>query len=188
MEMLIIPETITYNGSQLSPHWAYRNYRVLGDSIVSFQGPCRVGLTSMVDLKDVLDEAPIYSEGMLHFIAEHFTLNLEETILRQRLMVAALKDLISEKTIVKLQRFGDDLFADSRKLTVSIATLTAVSTMIHTGVNITGRNAPVPAVGLADLGLHEGEIAHIGETLCRTYLEEYEQVKLARCKVRSVGT
>jgi hypothetical protein len=186
MEMLMIPEQITYNGRQLTSHWAYRNYHVLGDSIVSFQGPCQVTINEMVDLKDVLNEAPIYSEGMLHFIAEHYTLDLEQTILRQRLMIASLKDLITEKTNASLQRYGDDLFVKERKLSVSIATLTPVSTIIHTGVNITGRNAPVPAIGLAELGLDREGITALGESLCKVYVEEYHQIKLARCKVRGV--
>jgi hypothetical protein len=186
MKELIISDGITYDGTQLASHWAFRQYGLQGDSIVAFQGPCRVALPALVDLADVRENAPIYSENMLHFIVEHFTLRLEQTILRQRLLIATLKDIVTEKTGASLTRRGDDLFTADRKLTVSIATLTPVSTMIHTGINITGRNAPVPAIGLADLGLNQQEVTEVGQTLCRAYVTEYEQIKLARCKVRGV--
>ena len=187
MREFIIPEPLTYDGTQLVSHWAYRNYGVLGDSIVTFQGPCRVDLTEMVDLKDVIENAPIFSEQMLHFIVEHFTLDLECTILRQRLLVAVIKDIVSEKCGAGIRRSGDDLFVGEQKLTVSIATLTPVSCMIHTGVNITGRNAPVAAIGLAELGISLDGVSQVAKAICRAYVEEYEQVKLARCKVRGVG-
>lgn len=186
MKELIVPDTITYDGAQLASHWAYLNYGLQGDSIVSFQGPCSVALTEMVDLKDVMGNAPIYSMRMLHFIVEHFTLDLESTILRQRLMIANLRDIISEKSGADIRRYGDDLFVGDRKLSVSIATLSPVSTMIHTGVNITGENAPVPAIGLSELGLSPEESSEVGRLLCNAYVAEYEQIKLARCKVRGV--
>lgn len=186
MRELFVKDTITYDGTQLISHWAYRNFGLQGDSIVSFKGPCRVDLTEMVDLQDVLSNSPIFSENMLHFIIEHFHLDLEKTILRQRLLIAILKDIITEKTGALLSRCGDDIFLHNRKLTVSIATLTPVSTMIHTGVNITGQNAPVPAVGLAEMGLGPEEIDAVGKSLCSAYIKEYQQIKMARCKVRGV--
>ncbi|OPX92382.1 MAG: hypothetical protein A4E53_00530 [Pelotomaculum sp. PtaB.Bin104] len=186
MKELFIKETITYDGRQLSSHWAYRNFGVQGDSIIFFRGPCRVELTEMVDIKDVLSNSPIFSTDMLHFIIEHFDLDLEKTIVRQRLLIATLKDIITEKTGAALNRYGDDLFFQNRKLTVSIATLTPVSTMIHTGVNVTGKDAPVPAIGLAEIGLDSEEIEDVGRSLCSEYIKEYEQIKMARCKVRGV--
>lgn len=186
MQELIVKETITYDGTQLSSHWAYRNFGIQGDSVIFFRGPCRVALTEMVDLNDVLNNAPIYSTDMLHFIIEHFDLDLEKTIIRQRLLIAALKDIVTEKTGAIISRNGDDLFCDNRKLTVSIATLTPVSTMIHTGVNVTGKDAPVPAIGLAEIGLGAAEMEDVGKLLCRAYMKEYQEIKMARCKVRGV--
>lgn len=184
MQEYFVRETIAYDGTQLSSHWAYRNFGIQGDSVIFFRGPCRVELTEMVDLKDVRNNAPIYSTDMLHFIIEHFDLDLEKTIVRQRLLIAALKDIIAAKTSAALSRDGDDLFFHDRKLTVSIATLTPVSTMIHTGVNVTGKDAPVPAVGLAEIGFGAGEIEAVGKLLCRAYIKEYQEIKMARCKVR----
>ncbi|MDD3652998.1 MAG: DUF366 family protein [Desulfotomaculaceae bacterium] len=181
-----IRETITYDGRQLSSHWAYRNFGLQGDSIVSFRGPCRVALSEMVDLADVIENAPIFSTDMLHFIVEHFDCDLERTIVRQRLLIATLKDVIGQKTGTLLRRAGDDLFFGERKLSVSIATLTPVSTMIHTGVNISSKDTPVPACGLADLGLADEAVEDVARALCRDYVREYQEIKMARCKVRGV--
>lgn len=179
-----IPETITYNGTQLSSHWAFRSMGLLGDSIVAFQGPCRVMLAEMVDLEDVRKNAPIFSHKMLHFIVEHFDMDLEKTILRQRILITIIKDLLSENYGAKLTRSGDDLYAGDKKLSVSIATLTPVSTMIHTGLNILSKDTPVKTVGLTDLGLQDEEIEPLGKLICKRYAEEIGDIRLARCKVR----
>jgi len=181
-----IDETITYNGAQLSSLWAFRNYGLQGDSIVSFRGPCRVELTEMVDQEDVRKKNPIYSTDMLHFLIEHFDLDLEKTIVRQRFLMAIIKDIIQEKTGVILCRQGDDLFLEGRKLSVSIATLTPVSTVIHTGLNVSGKDTPVPAVGLAELGFKEGGVSSLGVSICAAYARECEEIRMARCKVRGV--
>ena len=38
MEKLFIKKEITYTGSELAPHWIYRNFNLRGDSIVCFKG------------------------------------------------------------------------------------------------------------------------------------------------------
>jgi hypothetical protein len=140
----------------------------------------------MVDLEDVKNNAPIFSEKMLHFIIEHFDLDLEKTIIRQRLFIAIIKDVVQQYTGALLWRDGDDLFYNDRKLTISIATLTPVSTMIHTGINILSDNVPVPAVGLADLGLPFDKVPALGTAICGLYAGEYREILMARCKVRGV--
>jgi hypothetical protein len=140
----------------------------------------------MVDLEDVKNNAPIYSEKMLHFIIEHFDLDLEKTIIRQRLLIAIIKDVVQQLTGNVLRRDGDDLFNNKKKLSVSIATLTPVSTMIHTGLNILSDNVPVPAVGLADLGLALDKVPALGADICGLYAKEYDEISMARCKVRGV--
>lgn len=181
-----LDEKISYDGTQLSSLWAFRNFGLQGDSIVSFRGPCRVELTEMVDLEDVRKKAPIFSTDMLHFIIEHFDLDLEKTIIRQRLFIAMIKDIIQQNTGAGLYRAGDDIFSGERKLSVSIATLTPVSTMIHTGLNISSKDTPVPALGLADLDLGDEEVARIGSSICGQYTREIGEIRLARCKVRGV--
>lgn len=181
-----IVETITYDGTQLSSLWAFRNFGLQGDSVLSFRGPSRVELSEMVDLEDVRKKAPIFSTDMLHFIVEHFDLDLEKTIVRQRLLMAIIKNILRQNTGADLYRTGDDLYLGEKKLSVSIATLTPVSTMIHTGLNVSSKDTPVQAVGLADLGLGDGEVAQIGSSVCSEYAREFREIRLARCKVRGV--
>ena len=49
MQTLFIDKEIKYIGSQLAPHWIYKNYKIQGDAIVAFCGECEVKLTEMVD-------------------------------------------------------------------------------------------------------------------------------------------
>lgn len=173
-----------YDGSQLSSLYAYRSFRVRGDSIVAFRGPCQVDLSEMVDVEDVLDMAPIWSEEMLHFIVEHFNDDLEKTVLRQRLLIAIIAEQLLISGISGLRRIGDDLYRERKKLSVSIATATRVSTMIHTGLNLSSRNTPVPTISLPELGLTDPE--DFAARVMAAYAEETAGVRLARCKVRGV--
>ena len=68
MKTKFIDKEIKYIGSQLSPHWIYKNFNIQGDVIVAFQGECKVDLTEMVDIEDVINNEPIYSKYMLSFI------------------------------------------------------------------------------------------------------------------------
>jgi hypothetical protein len=182
--MLVEAET-AYDGSQLSSLWAYRNYALQGDSIVAFTGPCKVSLDKMVDMADVLAGDFIYSEKMLHFIVEHFDLDLEKTVTRQRLLMAVINEAIMETAGVTVTRKGDDLFLDNRKLSVSIATLSPVSTLIHTGLNLSSRNTPVPTVSLPEIGVHETPA--YANRVMEKYTTEIAGIRMARCKVRGVG-
>ena len=60
MKTLFVEKEIKYIGSQLSPHWIYRNFNILGDAIVSFVGEVDVQLDEMVDIEDVINNEPIY--------------------------------------------------------------------------------------------------------------------------------
>lgn len=185
MHYILVDAETAYDGTQLSSLWAYRNYGLQGDSIVGFTGPCKVSLDKMVDLADVLAGDFIYSENMLHFIVEHFELDLEKTVTRQRLLVAVIGEAIMETTGVFVHRQGDDLFLDGRKLSVSIATLSPVSTMIHTGLNLSSRNTPVPTVSLPEVGVND--ITYFANRVMEKYVTEINGIRMARCKVRGVG-
>lgn len=149
MQTLWLDETITYTGAQLRSLWAFRTCGLQGDSIVAFCGPCDVSEEHMVDEADRRAGQRIYSPWMLHFIVEHFDCDLERAVLRQRLLVALTGDLINSRLgRLAVRREGDDLFAADRKLSVSIATLSPVSALIHLGLNVRTEGVPVPAVGL----------------------------------------
>ena len=186
---VIADRQIGYDGRQLAPHWIYRQFDLLGDAAVAFVGPCRVDLSEMVDIEDVKAAAPIYSPLMLHVIAEFFSGDLHQAVYRQRLLIVAAKELLETLTERRVTRRGDDLYlprADDSpgKLSVSIATASATSTLIHTGFNILTEGTPVPTVGLAELGVDAPTFA---AELLRRYVDEVQDIWLARCKVRAVS-
>ncbi|MDO8518723.1 MAG: DUF366 family protein [Deltaproteobacteria bacterium] len=184
METKFIETPIDYDGTQLRSHWALETCGVKGDALVSFVGYAKVDLSHMVDLEDVIAKKPIYSEKMLHFIAEHFENDLEKMILRQRLFISLLKQDLEEcLPDVRLTRKGDDLFLEHFKLTVSIATISPVSVLMHTGINILSRNTPVPTKGLEDFGLNPAAVAR---SVMNRYAEEVKGIRWARAKVRGV--
>jgi len=175
MKSLILKQEMKYTGAELAPHFIYRQYGLLGDSIISFIGEADVR-DSMVDIEDIRKKDFIYSPKMLHFIIEHFGMSLSEAIARQRLFISILKDIISNGAIRK----GDDLFIGKGKLSVSIATVSPVSSLIHIGINIETKNTPVITSGLKELGLKPLKIA---EKAIKLYIEEDEGIKNACCKV-----
>ncbi|MDA8145734.1 MAG: DUF366 family protein [Thermaerobacter sp.] len=176
---------LPYDGSQLSAQWALRHLGLLGDSMVSFVGPCRVLGTSLVDLEDAQAGREIRSASMLHFLVEHFDRDLERAVLRQRLLLALVRDVLEElRPGLGLVRRGDDLYQRERKLSVSVATVSPVSTLIHAGLNVDPTGAPVAAVGLAEWGL---EPAPVAAAVARAYIAELEGIARARCKVRGVN-
>jgi len=186
---LITDRQIAYDGRQLVPHWIYRNFDLLGDAAVAFIGPCRVDLSEMVDIEDVKAASPIYSPLMLHVIAEFFSGNLHQTVYCQRLLIVTAKELLETLTERRVTRKGDDLYlprADGSpgKLSVSIATGSATSTLIHTGLNIETEGTPVPTVGLAELGI---DVPAFASEVLRRYADEVQDIWLARCKVRAVS-
>ncbi|MGQ9512566.1 DUF366 family protein [Thermodesulfitimonas sp.] len=186
VQTFFIEEPLTYDGQQLTSLWAFRHLRLQGDSIVAFRGACHVRQEALVDLADHLDGAFIYSPDMLHFLAEHFESDLEKGVLRQRLLVTLAKEILEEILGIAVKRRGDDLFVAQKKLSVSIATVTPVSVMIHLGLNVKTEGVPVPAVGLAELGLPEGAVRDFAARLLAAYAAEMKEVWLARCKVRGV--
>lgn len=179
-----LDEEIKYIGSQLAPHWIYKNYKLQGDAIVAFCGECEVKLTEMVDIEDVINNEPIYSKYMLSFITEQFNVNLVEGVFRQRLLICIIKEEL-EKRGVFVVRNGDDLMIDGRKLSVSIATKSQTSILIHTGLNILSEGAPVSASGLtSELGIKD--IKEFANTIMQRYSDEIEDIVLASTKVRGV--
>ncbi len=191
MQSLFIENEIKYIGSQLSPHWIYKNFHILGDAIVSFVGEMDVKITEMVDIEDVITNSPIYSKKMVSFIIEHFGISLSECVLRQRFLICIiieeLRKLLKDK--YQITRNGDDIFVNingqDKKLSVSIATKSITSGLIHIGLNIDASGAPVPACGLStDLGITEIEV--FAKNIMKRYIEENDEILDATCKVRGV--
>ena len=184
MKTLFIENEIKYIGSQLAPHWIYKNFKIQGDAIVAFVGECEVKLTEMVDIEDVINDEPIYSKYMLSFITEQFNVELVEGVFRQRLLVTCIKEALERRGFF-VRRNGDDLFVNDKKLSVSIATKSMTSVLIHTGLNILSEGAPIPVSGLgSDLGIED--IKEFAQEIMQKYSDEIEDIILASTKVRGV--
>lgn len=183
MQWRWLPKQIEYTGRELRSHWLNEVANIQGDAIVAFAGPCQVPVEHLVDQKDVRRGVGISAAQMLHFISEQFETDLVKATLRQRLLVCLATEIINSRQQVEVQRQGDDLFVGERKLSVSIATVSPVSTLIHLGLNIDPTGAPVPAIGLAELGLSPPDIA---EQIMTAYVAELQSCYAARCQVRGV--
>jgi len=177
------PAPLAYDGRQLSPHFLFREFGLIGDAVVAFAGPCRVPLSRMVDLIDVRERSPIRAKRMLHVLAEHFDDDLERAILRQHLLAAILLEETARAARGRgaARRRGNDVFVGGRKLSVSIATRSAVSTLLHLGVNVDPSGAPVPAIGLLELGV---DPEALGRKLLARYAEDLAVAARSRVKVR----
>jgi hypothetical protein len=100
---------------------------------------------------------------MLHIMVERFDPDLERAVLLQRLLVALTADRIrgalAPDRAATVRRLGDDLFVGEGKLSVSVATLSPVSALIHLGLNIDDRGTPVRAAALGPLGIDPARLA-----------------------------
>lgn len=186
MQTLFIDNEIKYTGVQLAPHWIYKNFNIMGNAIVSFIGECEVSLEHMVDIEDVINVEPIYSKKMLSFIEENFDSSLVEMVYKQRLLVTITKELIEKKyPQINIRRSGDDLFINDKKLSVSIATKSITSTLIHFGLNINAQGAPVNASDLtSDICIVD--IKQFALEILDAYKNEVQDINLAKSKVRGV--
>lgn len=184
MKTKLLEKEIKYEGFQLAPHWIYKNFKIQGDATVAFIGECDVKLDEMVDIEDVINNEPIYSKLMLSFISEQFNIGLVEGVFRQRLLICIIKEAL-EKRGVKLTRSGDDLYVGNKKLTVSIATKSATSVLIHTGINIISEGAPIAACGLKN-NLNIDDIEEFANEILENYANEIDDIVMASTKVRGV--
>lgn len=184
MKTLYIDEEIKYIGSQLAPHWIYKNFKIQGDAIVAFCGECDVKLSEMVDVEDVINNEPIYSKYMLNFISEQFNIGLVEGVLKQRLLITTIKEALEKRGFAPT-RSGDDLFINGKKLSVSIATKSINSVLIHTGLNILSEGAPIPVSGLKS-DLNMTNIKEFAFEVMKNYNEELDDIILSSTKVRGV--
>ena len=186
MQTLFIENEIKYTGEQLSPHWIYKNFNIMGNAIGAFIGECEVNLNHMVDIEDVINNEPIYSKKMLNIIEENFNSSLIEMVYKQRLLVTITKELIEKiNPEVKIIRSGDDLYINDKKLSVSIATKSITSTLIHFGLNIISEGAPVRASNLiSDAGIKD--IKEFAKNLLEAYKNEVTDINFASSKVRGV--
>lgn len=177
-------DEIPYTGRELRSRWVQESSGLAGDAIVAFIGPADVPIENMVDLEDVVNNAPIKSDLMLHFIAEHLGIPLERGVQLQRLLVAIIYEEIVKRGLTRsLERRGDDIYDGDKKLSVSIAAPSPASVCIHTALNISSENTPVPTIGLNDYGMDPLSLA---ADVMKRYCDELDGMAHACTKVRAV--
>jgi uncharacterized protein len=187
----VLRRRLAYTGAELRSHFALRRLGIAGDSAVAFVGPCEVGPSTMVDLVDLRAGAEIRAALMLHVIVEHFDADIRRAVLRQRLLAAIARDLLAERAPrASITRRGDDLYWTAsrgrerrRKLTISVATASPVSSLVHFAINVDASGAPVAAAGLRDLRIEPFSFA---TELLRRFAAELDSVEEAAVTVRPV--
>jgi hypothetical protein len=179
----ILREELPYTGRELRAGWIRNKTSMEGDAAVAWVGPCRVETEDLVDQDDARAGSFIEAARMAHVIVEHPGCTLQVAVLRQRLLVCILGEVLGGQA-VDCERDGDDLYVDGRKLTVSIAAPARDGAcLIHLGINVDPAGAPVPAVGLAELGVPHYELL---AALLEKYRAELAQAAHAETKVREV--
>ncbi|MFN3453908.1 MAG: DUF366 family protein [Pseudobdellovibrio sp.] len=178
-----------YDGSQLRPLFAYENFSLEGESIISWISPCDVNLDHMVDYEDKIADSKICGDEMLHFIIEFFPAHLQTGVSLQRLLAAIVKDeilkMLKNKDLA-IERSGDDLYVTSSKikkgkLSISIASVSVVSTMIHFALNVKNTGTPVKTFCLEDVGINAKKLSLL---VMKTFSEEYQSIVFATKKVK----
>lgn len=187
MKKLWINKNFQYSGEQLSSLYAYLNHKVLGDSIVAWAGPCNVSLEHMVDGEDLLEQAKIESDNMLHFIIEKFDSSLLFMTCLQRLLaeivISEIQKLSANGLSASLIRKGDDIYSGDKKLNISIATCSPSSCLLHFGINIGNEGTPVETCALSDFKIEPKAFA---EAIMAKVVSEVEGLTRATQKVKWV--
>jgi hypothetical protein len=123
---------------------------------------------------------------MIHFLGEFFGITLREGVWIQRLIVSQVETFLLGEGLT-VRRTGDDLYVlhagVEKKLSVSIVTASAVSVLLHLGLNIDASGAPVSAVGLGEIGV---DAKVLTQKILKWFETEFESVERATVKVRPV--
>lgn len=173
MECIVLDKRLDYDGSQISSLWGYNILDFQDDSIIAFRGGCDIKIEHMIDLEDRKENESICSPDMLHFIIEHFdSTDLKLVYARQRLFTSIVAEVLTSRG-VKAIRQGDDLFVNEKKLTVSIASTSAVSQKIHFGINVVHDFYGC----LEEIGLNSYDADELLGEIAGSYLREFEDIE-----------
>lgn len=192
MKSKLITQKIKYDGSQLKPLFAYENFGLLGNSIVSWQGACDVTLDHMVDLEDKIVNAKICGNEMLHFIIEIFNDSLLSAVALQRLFASIVQiEIFKAVKILNPKNFirtGDDLYfiqnTKKFKLSISIASKSSVSIQIHFALNIVNEGTPVPTSSLSQFKIKPHVLS---KSIMASFVSEFDTILEATQKVRPLS-
>ena len=188
MKNKFLPSTEKYDGAQLISLRNYLEHGLLGDSIVAWVGACDVSFEHMVDGEDLLQNARIAGAKMLHFIVEKFDISLFAAVGLQRLLASIVMEQLrltsANRALAQtMVRRGDDLYCDQRKLSISIATQSPVSSLVHFAVNVNNLETPVETLSLEDLDVDPEVFA---QEVMTQFCQEVGSIQEATCKVRWV--
>lgn len=184
MKAEIAESRLDYSGRELRSHWIMERFGIEGDAVVSFRGACAVTGEDLVDREDFLLGNIVAGDDMQHFIVEIFGAGLVAITFAQRLLCSIARDVMNDRVgRAAVERRGDDLFVGDGKLSVSVATISPVSGLIHLGLNVTTGGVPVKAACLDDLGIDPRWLA--GEVSSRL-VDEVDSCIRASHKVRPV--
>jgi hypothetical protein len=198
MKTTFLPQKIKYTGPQLSGLFSYEKLRVAEDSLITWAGPVEVR-EGLVDFEDLLNNDFIKADLMLHFILTVHGNDLASARLWQLLLVNIAFDTlrtyctytdggyIKNKGIANMYRDGDDIFVVMEgtttplKMSVSIAALSPnQKQMVHLGINISDKGAPVKTSSLKKLGVEYEPFAR--EVMSR-FSNEYDGLQKTLYKV-----
>lgn len=176
---------MTYDGTQLQPLFNYKTFNVQGDSICAFIGEMNVNTNHLVDMEDVKGNDYIWSPCAINFLVEIFHINIEATVLYQRMLMQIITDTLNHwrhscyfrSDIESIVLQGDDIMVQIGgvwyKLSVSIATVSPVSGLIHSGLNISvDDKIPVPAIGIFDLWISVKNGVEITDDKMKVFLNK----------------
>lgn len=164
MKSLFIKTEFPYDGTQLRSLFGYLEHGILGDSVVSWIGPCSISFDHMVDGEDLLAGETIAGDRMVHFIIERFNTQLFGAVALQRLFAAICLEIFREhvkdsEVAAQFRREGDDLYFGPGKMSISIATVSPNSSLIHFAVNCTNEGTPVRTASLEDIDMDPEDFA-----------------------------
>ena len=180
-----IDEIFEYDGSQINPSWAFQEFGIYGSSIVTWIGPVNIAPDNLKDFADVGLE--IKSDNMVNFICEFFDQqppNMRIAYLRQRLLVMLFREILTGYG-VQTKREGDDIFVNSRKLSISIASVSLSSAKIHFALNLEDKGTPsdVETIGLYDIKVNDKQIftednmLELIEKTVNSFIDELETIE-----------
>lgn len=188
LKSLFIKNEFAYDGSQLQSLFGYMSHGVQGNSIVSWVGACDIPRDHMVDGEDLLAGETIAGSRMVHFIIERFETSLFTAVTMQRLFASIVLDYLREtvedgEVADDLRREGDDLYFGPGKLSISIATVSPVSALVHFAINVSNEGTPVRTASLSDLDIDPEEFAR---SVMKRFADEFASIENATTKVRWV--
>jgi len=188
MKYIRLEEESLYDGSQIKPMWAFKQFGIKDSSLISWIGSMNIKSNHLIDYEDIGLE--IKGDKLIHFVIEHFDSQPADIRLcyhRQRLFVMIIKDLLSEMGI-KTQRDGDDIYFKEEsdqiqkkfhKLSVSIATCSISSMKIHFALNLISKGTPedVDVAGVLECSsFNKEDFIDFADKACKNYINEISSI------------